>query len=60
MSSRRAPAGYAAIVGQAFADVEVIAVAKHLRIPYTGCVLIARRPRREPPPRDDHTPSQPA
>ncbi len=50
----RAPAGYAAIVGQAFADVQVIEIAHHLRIPYTACVLIARRPRR------DHTPSQPA
>ncbi|MBK9029869.1 MAG: class I SAM-dependent methyltransferase [Myxococcales bacterium] len=50
----RTPAGYAAIVAAGFSAVEVVPVARHLRIPYTGCVIVARGPRR------DQTPSQPA
>lgn len=50
----RTPEGYAALLAPAFAALEVVPVAHHLRIPYTGCVIVARRPRR------DHTPSQPA
>ena len=50
----RSPAGYAAIVATAFATVEVVPMARHLRIPYTGCVLVARGPRRA------HTPSHAA
>lgn len=41
----RKPDEYAALLGSAFAEVEVVAVARHLRIPYTGCIITARAPR---------------
>lgn len=43
----RTPDGYAALLATGFAEVTVAPVAGHLRIPYTGCIVHARRPRRE-------------
>ena len=41
----RRPDDYAALLAPRFAEVTVVAVAGHLRIPYTGCIITARRPR---------------
>jgi len=41
----RTPDAYAALLAPSFAEVEVAAVAGHLRIPYSGCIITARRPR---------------
>lgn len=42
----RTPDAYAALVATAFDDVAIAPVERHLRIPYTGCILHARKPRR--------------
>ncbi len=42
----RKPDDYAVLLRTAFADVTIVAVARHLRIPYTGCIVTARQPRR--------------
>ncbi|MEZ4402757.1 MAG: class I SAM-dependent methyltransferase [Kofleriaceae bacterium] len=47
----RSPDGYARLLAAGFAEVTVTPVIGHLRIPYTACVIVARRP---------HRPSQPA
>jgi cyclopropane fatty-acyl-phospholipid synthase-like methyltransferase len=41
----RKPDEYAALLRTAFAEVTVVPVAHHLRIPYTGCIITARQPR---------------
>lgn len=41
----RKPDEYAALLGTAFREVAIVPVARHLRIPYTGCILTARDPR---------------
>jgi cyclopropane fatty-acyl-phospholipid synthase-like methyltransferase len=41
----RRPDAYAALLAAHFAEVEIVTVAGHLRIPYTGCILTARQPR---------------
>lgn len=42
----RSPDAYAALLRRHFAEVSVTEIAGHLRIPYTACVITARRPRR--------------
>jgi cyclopropane fatty-acyl-phospholipid synthase-like methyltransferase len=42
----RNPDQYAALLRTGFDEVSIVPVAHHLRIPYTGCILTARRPRR--------------
>ncbi len=41
----RSPERYVALLSPHFAEVEAVTVSGHLRVPYTGCVLTARRPR---------------
>jgi len=44
----RTPDAYAALLRTAFAEVTVVEVAGHLRIPYTACIITARAPRQGP------------